>query len=305
MPIILGRPLLATSHATVDIFRKSISLEVGNEKVVFKMKSSLTTNFESVCSIRREEFLGDDDSKKINDDLFLYETCEFNQLLSIEPDIFSYKIDVHESYDEAVCKISEVEYTRVHWCKHILQVKENIYQYWASYDPNSNICDEGDVPINEDTHRILKDHWKDRFGDEEDSEENSEDPVECEEDRNNAILGSIHDKLDDDWFRGMSEDEDDLDGIIDYLEPSSYNGFIGLDNEAYKKRKCKLLGITYKEPSPILIEQFKIVRYTLGLEEIYTQVKVLGVKEMPRTQDNIAALRARLMEKAAKEGDGQ
>ncbi|GKB19407.1 serine--tRNA ligase-like protein [Tanacetum coccineum] len=32
MPIILERPLLATTHAKVDIFRKSISLEVGSEK---------------------------------------------------------------------------------------------------------------------------------------------------------------------------------------------------------------------------------------------------------------------------------
>ncbi|GKE38968.1 hypothetical protein Tco_1462373, partial [Tanacetum coccineum] len=48
MPIILGRPLLATAHAKVDIFRKSISLEVGNEKVIFKMRSSFTTTFESV-----------------------------------------------------------------------------------------------------------------------------------------------------------------------------------------------------------------------------------------------------------------
>ncbi|GKD02260.1 hypothetical protein Tco_1177234, partial [Tanacetum coccineum] len=39
MPIILGRPLLDTAHAKVDIFRKTISLEVGNEKVVFKMRS--------------------------------------------------------------------------------------------------------------------------------------------------------------------------------------------------------------------------------------------------------------------------
>ncbi|GJS74315.1 zinc knuckle CX2CX4HX4C containing protein [Tanacetum coccineum] len=32
MPIILGRPLLATAHAKVDICRKTISLEVGNEE---------------------------------------------------------------------------------------------------------------------------------------------------------------------------------------------------------------------------------------------------------------------------------
>nr|GEW72088.1 hypothetical protein [Tanacetum cinerariifolium] len=33
-PVILGRHLLATAHAKVDIFRKTISLEVGNEKEV-------------------------------------------------------------------------------------------------------------------------------------------------------------------------------------------------------------------------------------------------------------------------------
>nr|GEV13733.1 hypothetical protein [Tanacetum cinerariifolium] len=37
MPIILERPLLATAHAKVDIFRKTISLEGGSEKVILKM----------------------------------------------------------------------------------------------------------------------------------------------------------------------------------------------------------------------------------------------------------------------------
>ncbi|GJW03354.1 protein kinase-like domain, concanavalin A-like lectin/glucanase domain protein [Tanacetum coccineum] len=53
MPIILGRPLLATAHAKVDIFRKSISLKVGNEKVTFKIRSSFDpTIFESVLPAR-------------------------------------------------------------------------------------------------------------------------------------------------------------------------------------------------------------------------------------------------------------
>ncbi|GKE47918.1 hypothetical protein Tco_1479176, partial [Tanacetum coccineum] len=33
VPIILGRPMLATTHARIDVYRKKISLEVGNEKV--------------------------------------------------------------------------------------------------------------------------------------------------------------------------------------------------------------------------------------------------------------------------------
>ncbi|GJS41707.1 hypothetical protein Tco_0566750 [Tanacetum coccineum] len=65
MPIILGRPLLATSHAKVDIFKKSISLEVGNEKVIFKMRNSFTTTtIESIHAIRSEIRTKDDETEK-------------------------------------------------------------------------------------------------------------------------------------------------------------------------------------------------------------------------------------------------
>ncbi|GJY11699.1 hypothetical protein Tco_0381008 [Tanacetum coccineum] len=154
--------------------------------------------------------------------------------------------------------------------------------------------------------RILKDHLRERFGDEEDDiEENLEDPEECGEDKANVITGVIHDKLNDDWLNGTSEDEDGLEGILEYLEPKSYDGFIDLDYEAYNKRKYRLLGLTYKEPPPILIEKVKITRYTIGPEEIYTKVKLLGIDEMTRTRDNIAAIRAGLMKKMAKDEGGQ
>ncbi|GJV34230.1 zinc knuckle CX2CX4HX4C containing protein [Tanacetum coccineum] len=112
MPIILRRPLLATAHAEVDIFRKTISLEVGSEKVILKMRSSFTTtNFEYVRSIKIETFVEDDNLKEIDYDLFLYdfESCEFNRLLCIDQDISSYEIDVHESYEEILYKITNVE----------------------------------------------------------------------------------------------------------------------------------------------------------------------------------------------------
>ncbi|GKA53476.1 zinc knuckle CX2CX4HX4C containing protein [Tanacetum coccineum] len=187
MPIILGRPLLATAYAKVDIFRKSISLEVGSEK-----------------------------------------------------------------------------------------------------------------------GKNLKDHWRERFEDEEDDlEENLEDPEECREDKANAIMGTIHDKLNDDWFNNTSEDQVNLEGILDYLEPRSYDRFIDLDDEAYNKRMCKLLRMTYVEQTPILITKVKVTRYTIGPSETYTKVKVLGVDEILKNKDNIAEMRARLMEKIANEGNGQ
>ncbi|GJU92352.1 reverse transcriptase domain-containing protein [Tanacetum coccineum] len=282
MPIILERPLLATTHAKVDIFRKSISLEVGSEKVIFKMRSSFTTtNFESVRSIKSKTFLEEDDFKKIDYELFLYDSksCEFNRLLRIDPDIFSYEVDIQESYEEIVYKLTKVE-------------KE---KYSAP-----NICDGGDLPINIEKHywksnndgereklewenlslndwmrirygkvckmteeRILKDYWRERFGNEEDDlEENLEDSEKCGKDKANTILGVIHEKLNNDWFNNTSEDEDNLEGILDYLKPRSYDGFIDLD-EAYNKRRCRLLGMTYEEPTLIIIEKAKVTRYTL------------------------------------------
>nr|GEU95063.1 hypothetical protein [Tanacetum cinerariifolium] len=81
------------------------------------------------------------------------------------------------------------------------------------------------------------------FGDEEDDiEENLKDLKKCRKDKANVIMRVIHDKLNNDWFNGTSEDEDDLEGILDYLEPKSYDGLIDLDYEAYNKRKYRLLG---------------------------------------------------------------
>nr|GEX38585.1 hypothetical protein [Tanacetum cinerariifolium] len=106
-------------------------------------------------------------------------------------------------------------------------------------------------------------------------------------------------------FNNTSEDKDDLVGILDYLEPRSHYRFIDLDDEAYNKKRCKLLRMTYEEPTPILIEKVKVNRYTIGPGEIYTKVKVLGVDEIPKTRDSVAAMRAKLIEKMAHEGNGQ
>ncbi|GJU61416.1 retrovirus-related pol polyprotein from transposon TNT 1-94 [Tanacetum coccineum] len=143
-----------------------------------------------------------------------------------------------ESYEEIVYRITEVDketYStpkekRVHWCKAILQEKENERQYWASCDPNSNVCDGVVLPINEE-----KRYW-------ESINESKQEELEWEE------LGL------NDWMK-----------------------------------------IRYE----------KVTRYTIDTEEIYTKVKVLGIDEMPRTRNNVASIRARLMEKMANQGNGQ
>nr|GEU53798.1 hypothetical protein [Tanacetum cinerariifolium] len=57
---------------------------------------------------------------------------------------------------------------------------------------------------------------RERLRDEEDDiVENIKDPEECGEDIANVIMRAIHDKLNDDWFNGTSEAEDELEGILD------------------------------------------------------------------------------------------
>ncbi|GJT27903.1 hypothetical protein Tco_0908178 [Tanacetum coccineum] len=239
MPIILGRPLLDTAHTQVDIFRKTISLEVESKKVIFKMRTGFTTtNVESVRSIKSKTFIEYDNLKEIDYSLFLYDSESY----------FSINIEKHYWESNNDSKREELEW-------------ENLSLNDLMRIRYGKVC----KMIGE---RILKDYWRERFGDEEDDlEENLEDLEECGEDKANTILGVIHEKLNNNWFNNTSEDEDDLEGILDYLKPISYDGFIDLDDEAYNKRRCRLLGMTYEEPTLILIEKAKVTRYTVGQGE--------------------------------------
>ncbi|GJV59800.1 hypothetical protein Tco_1465900 [Tanacetum coccineum] len=76
-----------------------------------------------------------------------------------------------------------------------------------------------------------------------------------------------------DWLRirfgeGTDEDDDDLEGITDYLKPTLYNGFIDSDDEEYKERKYGLMGMPYIKPPPILIEKVKVTRHRVGPGEV-------------------------------------
>nr|GEV22163.1 hypothetical protein [Tanacetum cinerariifolium] len=143
---------------------------------------------------------------------------------------------------------------------------------------------------------ILRDHWRKRFRNKYDDNEDFKDPDGCGESKENEILGTVINKLHDEWFKGTDEDDDDLEGIIDYRKPTLYDEFIDLDDEEYKERKFRLLGMPYVKPPPILIEKVNVTRYSIGPGEVYTKMKVSEVEELSRTRGNIANIRARIME---------
>ncbi|GJX85480.1 hypothetical protein Tco_0336254 [Tanacetum coccineum] len=245
------KPLLAMAYAKVDIFRNTISLEVGNEKVIFKMRSNFSNNIhEYVRMIKTEMNMEEDELMKINSNLFTYNTdaCKINHLLSIEPDVFTYDIEVQESYEEIVYS-----------CNLIAQEANGGLRF---REVSETVRD-----------KILRDYWRKRFGNEYDDNEDFEDPNGCGESKENEILRTIIDKLHYEWFKGTHEDDDDLEGIIDYFEPTLYDGFIDSDDEEYKEKK-----------------------YSVGPGEVYTKIKVSEVEELSRTRENIATIRAGIME---------
>ncbi|GJT53045.1 hypothetical protein Tco_0988099 [Tanacetum coccineum] len=145
--------------------------------------------------------------------------------------------------------------------------------------------------------RILMAHWKERFGKEDDdTDEGWEDTEKYGEEIIDAILDTVLDKLDDSSFSGTTEYEDDLDGITDYLEPTSYDGFINSKDEAYKERLCNFPGMPYRRPPLILIEKVEVTRYNIGPGKTYTKTKILGINKIPRTSTNVATVRAVLMD---------
>ncbi|GJT71118.1 zinc knuckle CX2CX4HX4C containing protein [Tanacetum coccineum] len=247
MPIILGRPLLTTAHAKIDVFKKSISLEVEKEKVIFKLRNDLhDMKSNSVLMFQSNIIIEKDELMNIESDLFTYNTntCESCHILAIDTDLFTYEIVTQETYDEIA-----------HKC-----------------------CLNTQDVIGEKTKTILgkkKSHW---------------------EGRNNETQERLINNLHDEWFKGTSDDEDDIEGIINYLKPTTYDGFIDLDEEEYNKRRCRLLGMPYIAPLPLIIEQVEITRYSLGPGEVYTKVKVLNMEELTQTRNNIATIRRDIMD---------
>ncbi|GKB93231.1 hypothetical protein Tco_0979368, partial [Tanacetum coccineum] len=94
-----------------------------------------------------------------------------------------------------------------------------------------------------------------------------EDPEKCGETKARAIIGAMINKLPKEWFSGVDRDMDDLKGIIDCLEHTLYDGFIDHNDEAYKQRRNKLLGMPYTESLSIIKEKAKITKYNLGAGE--------------------------------------
>ncbi|GJU24192.1 putative reverse transcriptase domain-containing protein [Tanacetum coccineum] len=65
VPLILRRPFLSTTHAKIDVFKRKITLRVGEEKLVFKSVKPTTSIIKRVFMLKnldsKTELVGEDD----------------------------------------------------------------------------------------------------------------------------------------------------------------------------------------------------------------------------------------------------
>ncbi|GJX86981.1 RNA-directed DNA polymerase, eukaryota, reverse transcriptase zinc-binding domain protein [Tanacetum coccineum] len=267
--IILGRPFLANIRAEINFATKEVSLGIMEDRVKIKMNKH-----------------------------------ECNETTPASEHFKPAAQDKVRAYDVS---------RKTHWCEPIRQNHKTGYIIWASCDPYYEVCDGGGMSDKEVKHYWTCTNDDDRINLEWEGLSQTNwiraryDNVNKEkwgETKTRAVIGAMVSKLPEEWFLGVSMDKDDLEGIIDYLEPTLYEWFVNLNDEAYKLRRNKLLGMPYKEPPPILIEEAEITRYNLGYGEVFTKTRILDVNKFPRTAPGIADIRAEIINSSFEDPSG-
>ncbi|GJR67359.1 homeodomain-like protein [Tanacetum coccineum] len=86
VPIILGRPMLATAHTKIDVYGKKISLGVGRDQVVFKInKKESPASISSICVINKFDKTQELDKMKGDLESYLLPEYRSQDIISLSP----------------------------------------------------------------------------------------------------------------------------------------------------------------------------------------------------------------------------
>ncbi|GJY30161.1 DNA-directed DNA polymerase [Tanacetum coccineum] len=106
LPLILGRPFLSTAHAKIDVFKRKITLRVGDEKIIFKSVKPASSLIKRVYMLSlRERIELDLEARLMGETLVrdqvddLMPTIEEGEVID-EPMIDIIKTRNNESFDE-------------------------------------------------------------------------------------------------------------------------------------------------------------------------------------------------------------
>ncbi|GJX19102.1 hypothetical protein Tco_0221779 [Tanacetum coccineum] len=76
------------------------------------------------------------------------------------------------------------------------------------------------------------------------------------------------------WLKeSFGDDDDDIKDIEDYLIPNDAPYYIDEEEEGFKERRSKLLGIPYKKPPTFKSEKFEVIKYSFRPAEEYVAIR--------------------------------
>ncbi|GKD25135.1 hypothetical protein Tco_1231349 [Tanacetum coccineum] len=84
------------------------------------------------------------------------------------------------------------------------------------------------------------------------------------------------------------EDDDDIGDLDDYLIPQDASYYADKEEEIFKKRKSKLLGIPYEKLPTFKSEKFEVIKYSLGPAKEYVAIKEYEYDSWVQTEENMS-----------------
>nr|GEX46170.1 hypothetical protein [Tanacetum cinerariifolium] len=207
---------------------------------------------------------------KIEIDLFLFETplCkafkEFNHLLQINVDVL-----IGDLLGFKTCNMTYFKNYKWYEGLEDGDLKDEALKGKAILE------DHGDMRIEKERIFALEE------------EESSEDAW------NNYLPNDDNDVIqaNQEWFddhEPMEGDDDNIRDLDDYLILNNASYYIDEEEEGFKERKRKLLGMPYEKQPTSKSKKFDLIKYSLGSAEEYVAIKEYEYDIWVRTKENVS-----------------
>ncbi|GKE36637.1 hypothetical protein Tco_1460042, partial [Tanacetum coccineum] len=93
-------------------------------------------------------------------------------------------------------------------------------------------------------------------------------------------------QADQEWFDNHKDD--DIMDLEDYFIRQDASYYVDEEEERFKERKRKLLGMPYKKPPTFKYERFEVIKYSLGPTKEYIAIKEYEYHIWLRTEENVS-----------------
>ncbi|GJQ95047.1 hypothetical protein Tco_0006186 [Tanacetum coccineum] len=129
----------------------------------------------------------------------------------------------------------------------------------------------------------MQEYWWGKKDDEESSEDAWSNNLP--NDDNDAIQAN-QERFDD--HEPIEGDDDDIGDLDDYLIPQDAFYYVDEEEERFKERKSKLLGIPYEKPPTFKFEKLEVIKYSLGLVKEYVAIRKYEYDLWVRIKENVS-----------------